>query len=153
MDFDVSTSNENGYWHLTSGVWAYALTPDNMWRCCGHDPQPMDIHFWGTPEMKRNDKIVYDEYFTDYQGKTWGLKKETNYWDCGGNCTKYPYTILIALVNGSRKERVDLVPLFKRIVQLGWVKSDYGISNLNIGTEVLSGDAEVTVNKFQIITE
>ena len=152
LDYDITTSNENGWWHITTEAWAFALTLDNMWRCCGLTPQPMDIHFWGTPEMKSNDKIVYDEYFTDYQGKTWGLKKE-KYWNCDGNCPSYPYTILIALMNGSKKERVDVVPLFKRVVELGWVKSDYGLSNLNIGTEILNGNAEVTINRFQVIAE
>lgn len=152
LEYDISTSNDNGWWHITSGIWAYALTLDNMWRCCGEEPQPMDIHFWGSPEMKADDKVVYSEYFTDYQGKTWGLTK-VKYWDCGGNCAQYEYSVLIALVNGSKKERVDLAPVLKRVVDLGWVKPDYGLSNINIGTEVLRGNVEVTVNKFQIITE
>ena len=152
MEYDVSNTNENGYWHLTSEVWAYALNLDRTWRCCDFLPQPMDIHFWGTPEMKANDKVVYSEYFKDYLGKTWGLTK-VSYWGCDGNCTQYEYSVYISLINGTKKEVLDLVPVFKRIVELGWVRPDYGVARLNIGTEILSGKAEITINKFQARSE
>ena len=149
IDYDVEVSNDKGYYHLTTGLWAYALKPDRTWDCC-FKPQPMDIHYWGTPEMKKNHPTNYDKVFTDYQGKTWGLRRD-KYWDCDGKCNAYDYTIIIDLFSGQLKDKIDIVPVLNMLLDLGWIKSNYGLKNINIGTEIVNGNATVNIKKFTVL--
>jgi len=150
LDYDVEVANLNGWWHLTSGLWAYPLKTDRTWDL-GY-PQPMDIHFFGTEEMKQGLSNTFDRILTDYQGKLWGLRKD-KYWDCDGGCTGYEYSIFIQLLNGSLKERIDLVPVLQYVNDLGWIKSNYGLKNLNIGTEILHGKNTVNIKRFSVTVE
>ena len=150
VEYDVETSNMDGYWHLTTDMWGYAFNADRTWVCCGQLlPQPIDIHYWGTKEVPVASS--YEVQFTDKNNRSWGLNKVP--YDCslGGPCTRYSVTI--DLLGATAQEKFDMVPLLNKLVELGWVRSDYGISNFNIGTEVLSGNVKVKIKKFRVSTD
>jgi hypothetical protein len=147
VEYDVEASNMDGYWHLTTDMWGYGFNADRTWVCCGQLlPQPMDIHYWGTKEVPIASS--YEVQFVDKNNRSWGLNRIP--FDCslGGPCSRYSVTI--DLLGAAAKEKFDLVPLLNKLVELGWVRSDYGISNFNIGTEVLSGNVKVKINKFRV---
>ena len=157
VDYDIQLSNTNGSWHITSEAWGMNMWGSNTnsgWYWNGASI-PMDIHYWGTPEWDSNywnDERFGkpNEIFTDSYGRRWRLTKAAWHNNCGNGCPNFPYTIVIDLIDGKLKDKVDVKPVINRVIQLGWQSPDLSLSNLGINTEVIYGNATVTVNKFEV---